>query len=319
MIATPERGYTFNGWSGACSGSSPACQLTMSSSKAVTATFEETDYGRIIVDKVADPPGSAQEFHFTVAGGPEDAYHEFALTGDDPPRSIPELAPGLYSVEEEVPGGWEQIQASCDDGSSPGAVDLDPGETVTCTFYNHQSGTCSAPAAPVLLSPSNGSKAKDPKPTFEWSPVPNADKYRLRLVEVASGTEALSIATSSTRYTLEKALEPADYYWRVRGLNDCGAGNWALRRSLTVLPTLPKAPELVAPADGSTVCTDAPLFDWHRIKGASGYRLQVDNDQPLCHAGHRRRHGRRRILAPPRPVPGRLLLARAGQQQRWRG
>ena len=29
------------------------------------------------------------------------------------------------------------------------AIDLDPGETVTCTFTNQQSGFCSAPAAPV--------------------------------------------------------------------------------------------------------------------------------------------------------------------------
>lgn len=40
LIATPETGFTFLGWSGgACSGSSPTCSLTMSGNEAAVATF----------------------------------------------------------------------------------------------------------------------------------------------------------------------------------------------------------------------------------------------------------------------------------------
>ncbi len=41
LTATPSQGSSFAGWSGACSGTGP-CAITMSSSKAVTATFNST-------------------------------------------------------------------------------------------------------------------------------------------------------------------------------------------------------------------------------------------------------------------------------------
>jgi hypothetical protein len=39
LTATPAAGSTFAGWSGACSGAALSCNLTMSASKSVTATF----------------------------------------------------------------------------------------------------------------------------------------------------------------------------------------------------------------------------------------------------------------------------------------
>ncbi len=39
LTATPASGYSFTGWSGACTGSIPTCAVTMSSAQAVTATF----------------------------------------------------------------------------------------------------------------------------------------------------------------------------------------------------------------------------------------------------------------------------------------
>jgi hypothetical protein len=42
LIADPEPGSSFSGWSGACSGAEPACKLTMGAGKQVTATFDAT-------------------------------------------------------------------------------------------------------------------------------------------------------------------------------------------------------------------------------------------------------------------------------------
>ena len=36
------------------------------------------------------------------------------------------------------PECWNLITATCDDGGSPGAIDLNSGETVTCTFVNQK-------------------------------------------------------------------------------------------------------------------------------------------------------------------------------------
>ena len=47
------------------------------------------------------------------------------------------LSPGDgYSVSEVVPDGWLPAVATCDDGSDPANIDLEVGETVTCTFQN---------------------------------------------------------------------------------------------------------------------------------------------------------------------------------------
>ena len=35
-----------------------------------------------------------------------------------------------------MPEGWDLTSATCDDGSDPDAIELDPGEAVTCTFNN---------------------------------------------------------------------------------------------------------------------------------------------------------------------------------------
>lgn len=99
----------------------------------VTCTFvNEGDPGEIIVRKVTTPdPAAAQSFGFTSSWG------AFSLAGGESAAS-PALAPGVYSVAEVLPlaTGWSPAGAVCSDGSSPSAIGLSPGETVTCVFTN---------------------------------------------------------------------------------------------------------------------------------------------------------------------------------------
>lgn len=92
--------------------------------------------GHIIVDKVTDPSGDPQSFSFDAVGG---SYADFSLTDAAAPNDQT-LVAGNYSVSETVPAGWNQTSATCvssiQDNESPGAIELDEGETVTCTFTN---------------------------------------------------------------------------------------------------------------------------------------------------------------------------------------
>ncbi len=64
----------------------------------------------------------------------------FSLTiGAD--KTFTDVAAGIYSVAESVPAGWLLTSATCDDGSPVTAIDLEPGENITCTFTNAQSGS----------------------------------------------------------------------------------------------------------------------------------------------------------------------------------
>ena len=73
------------------------------------------------------------------------------------------LAPGPYSVSETEPDGWEQTGASCSDGSILPEIDLDAGETMTCTFENtKQVGTLTLLKE---VTNNNGGEALD----IEWT------------------------------------------------------------------------------------------------------------------------------------------------------
>jgi uncharacterized repeat protein (TIGR01451 family) len=105
--------------------------------------------GRIVVDKVTEPAADPLMFSFELSGGPDAVSHPFTLTDQTAPFDSADaglvLWSGTYAVTETVPPVWELTSATCSDGSSPAAIDLAPGETVTCTF------TDTLQAAPSLV------------------------------------------------------------------------------------------------------------------------------------------------------------------------
>ena len=100
----------------------------------VTCTFSNAKRGTIIVEKIADPADTEQQFAFSsdFAGDFTLGAGEDLSTGD----LLPSSEAGAYSVQESVPDGWTLESASCDNGDGPGAINLDAGQTVTCTFTN---------------------------------------------------------------------------------------------------------------------------------------------------------------------------------------
>ena len=99
-----------------------------------TTTTQADEVGEIVVLKLVTGDAS-QEFEFsfdTVGFTLADntlAHGQSSSSGDVP------VGDG-YSVSEQVPIGWTQVSAVCDDGSSPSNIDVEAGETVTCTFTN---------------------------------------------------------------------------------------------------------------------------------------------------------------------------------------
>ena len=96
-------------------------------------TVEAPATGNIVIQKATSPECDSTVFDFTAD------YDEsgFQLAGCEQNDSGP-LDPGTYSVSELAEAGWELTETSCSDGSEVTAIDLDAGETVTCTFLNEQ-------------------------------------------------------------------------------------------------------------------------------------------------------------------------------------
>jgi hypothetical protein len=100
---------------------------------SIAITISEEESGNILVDKVSVPAGSSQAFEFHPNWGAN-----FLLADGDPPYDSGPLLPGTYSVAEvtPLPTDWLLTSVVCSDGSDPTAIQLDPGESVTCTFTN---------------------------------------------------------------------------------------------------------------------------------------------------------------------------------------
>ena len=116
-----------------------------------TATDTDARAGSIVIIKNA-VPNSAQDFAFTTTGTGLSSFSldddaDDTLTND---RIFTGLAPGSYGVTETALAGWNLTGLTCvdpDSGSTvnPGTrsatIDLDAGETVTCTYTNTRETT----------------------------------------------------------------------------------------------------------------------------------------------------------------------------------
>jgi sugar lactone lactonase YvrE len=110
--------------------------------ETVTCTFfNELQAGNIIVDKVTIPAGDPQEFNFTLKDSDNVEVATFNLADATMPFDSGDLMAGMYSVVETALAGWSLTDVTClsSDGETtymPNALDLSPGETITCTFTN---------------------------------------------------------------------------------------------------------------------------------------------------------------------------------------
>lgn len=106
--------------------------FALDAGETVTCVFINTadtaTDGTITILKQASPSDTGQSFDFSGDLG------NFSLTHGE--FIVETRAPGTYTVSETVPAGWQLDSATCDDGSPVGAIGLESGEGVTCTFTN---------------------------------------------------------------------------------------------------------------------------------------------------------------------------------------
>ena len=129
--------------------------------------------------------------------------------------------------------------------------DLDRGEEIDNITISYSSGDgvyhadafmilsqfdgLASPASPELISPEDLSGGVSVTPDFVWNDV-SADSYD---IEISGDEEFNNIVYSyegitDTTYSLVSSLKYLhSYYWRVRGINTVGTGNWSLPFSFT--------------------------------------------------------------------------------------
>jgi hypothetical protein len=100
----------------------------------VLVTDEPPEPGKIVVVKeVTEGSATDKSFVFTASYDGDG----FSLS-DGQSNDSGDLTAGTYSVSETVPTGWTLLLATCDGDSTPADINVEAGETVTCTFVNHE-------------------------------------------------------------------------------------------------------------------------------------------------------------------------------------
>jgi large repetitive protein len=138
------------------------------------------------------------------------------------------------------------------------------------------------PAAPLLLSPPNGSTNVSTTPTMDWGDVAGATSYRL---QISFNTNFNALAIDQENINASQFVVPAGYlsgntlyYWRVSASNVGGSGPWSLVWNFTTGIGAPAAPLLISPPNSSTGVSRNPTLDWNDVPNNNSYRVQVSTD-----------------------------------------
>ena len=189
--------------------------FTVMAGDNVTCTITNAAVGTIVIAKNVD--GDDGTFSFT-GDWAEPAEFTIETTEGGGSAVFPGIAPGMYTVEELPSPGYENTDLVCVDGDDGGTassddglvgtIELDPGETVVCTYTNAQWGSI---VIDKTTSPAGSPQSFD----FEWGPdgeafslTDEADPYSTGLVP--PGT-----------YTVTESSEHPR--WRLTGLECVGA------------------------------------------------------------------------------------------------
>ncbi|NBB76674.1 MAG: T9SS type A sorting domain-containing protein, partial [Bacteroidetes bacterium] len=121
-------------------------------------------------------------------------------------------------------------------------------------------------------------------PLFEWNAADGADSYHLVVSPNSDFSDPVidESEVSETEFqTVDDLNVSTIYYWRVRGVNAGGPGEWSETFSFTTLPEVPSTIVLSSPADEAINVGLVPEFTWETDDGVDTYQIQVTENDDL--------------------------------------
>lgn len=149
----------------------------------------------------------------------------------------------------------------------------------------------SATPVPYPTSPVARESVANESQTFDWTPVPTADRYRLQIAATEKFEETYyddvveRPATLNLSTVLPEGMEEA--YWRIQVEEGVGETPWSVPARFEMARSdeqdgadflVNASPVPRYPTEGDAVEGQAAAFAWEAVPEASGYRLQVGQD-----------------------------------------
>lgn len=137
--------------------------------------------------------------------------------------TLPGSSTWTFTVDDSAMPGESTVFVEGDDGQLQNSgrlmLDLDAGL-----------------AAPSMPSPADGTELDELRPTFSWGTLPDVGTYEIQIAnDSAFGDILFDERIEGPSYTPTSDLEKwSGYYWRVRGVNNCGGGAWSETFSLSI-------------------------------------------------------------------------------------
>src|SRR6056297_3086136 len=136
------------------------------------------------------------------------------------------------------------------------------------------------PAQVTLDSPADGATDIALFPILSWNSAETAESYTLQVSESSdfSTLETDFSGITFTQFEVGELANGTPYYWRVRAVNEVGAGNWSEVWSFTTeggVTNPPAKVTLLSPEDEAQDVDVMPVLSWQAVDDTDSYQLQV--------------------------------------------
>ncbi|MCI0707642.1 MAG: FG-GAP-like repeat-containing protein [Ignavibacteriae bacterium] len=135
-------------------------------------------------------------------------------------------------------------------------------------------------AAPSLSAPLAGATNQPTAFTISWNTLSGASHYGLQIAtdSVFSSIVVNQDSISGASTSVSGLSTNTAYYWRVRGINIAGYGDFSTVRQFETITVIPNVPMPVSPFVSATDVSLSLTLSWNAVSGASSYSLQVSTD-----------------------------------------
>ncbi|MCH6236486.1 LamG-like jellyroll fold domain-containing protein [Cognataquiflexum rubidum] len=184
-----------------------------------------------------------------------------------------------------MPDAWESAQGLNPSTADDKGFDLSPYYTNIEIYINSLVQELlflqnpGVPSAVKPLLPATNETVSPVQISFVWEPLLNASKYSLQISKSSSfSSGVITISNTTTTSLVYPELDAnSSYFWRVRGSNSSGNGNYSPTQSFKTnsKSIAPGKTLLLSPNTQEQDISLSPLMKWANVPNANTYQIQI--------------------------------------------